>query len=188
MNCGAIALTQRKRLCISSMTIRTILLTSFQTWLPHQDANSSDELLERIQRRTICHSSLLFLQQLPVDTAQASQQVIAAIQEQKPDVVICCGMAESRQQLTIESTAGCQEKQLKTTVNLEKLVSKLATTIISHDAGKFVCEGLYYEVLNYLQAHRSVCCIFVHVPILTRENELAIVSDFLNILEYLSKP
>lgn len=171
---------------------RQILLTSFQTWLPHQNSNASDDLLEEISQLNILSPCLTFLRQLPVDIAEASRCVIDKVEELQPDVIICCGMAECRINLTVESCATCQDELLKTSVNLEKLVAKTVGTEISHDAGKFVCEGLYYEVLNYLRCRRgcyrisrnlNTCCIFVHVPVLTPENSAAIVADFQLIIE-----
>jgi pyroglutamyl-peptidase len=101
-------------------------------------------------------------------------------------------MAECRTKLTVESCATCNDDLLKTAVDLDKLVAESVGTEISHDAGKFVCEGLYYEVLNYLRCRRrcyrtsgnlNTCCIFVHVPVLTPENLPAIVADFRLIIE-----
>lgn len=144
-----------------------ILLTSFQTWLPHQKSNSSDDLLAEITK--VNYSSrftLSFLRQLPVNIDLASKQVISTIETIKPDVIICCGMAEKRTKLTIESNATCQDKCLYTTVDLTELARKLSFTEISHDAGKFVCEGLYYQVLKYIQSQdKNISCIFVHVPL-----------------------
>jgi len=163
-----------------------ILLTSFQTWLPHQHSNASDDLLEQLQKQAVSPDSysLVFLRQLPVDTALASKKAIASIKLEKPDVIICCGMAESRQQLTIESGAWGEEKRLKTTVDLAQLIHALDQTKISHDAGKFVCEGLYYQVLNYLQKRDSTRCIFVHVPPIDSKNLSAFLSDFAKIFDY----
>jgi pyroglutamyl-peptidase len=141
-----------------------ILLTSFQTWLPHQVSNSSDDLLTKIQEEEFCFASLTFLKQLPVDISLASQRAIATIEVLRPDIVICCGMAESRDRLTVESHATWGNKQIKTSVNLEQLVAKLSHTHISYDAGKFVCEGLYYQVLKHLrQSHPHSHCLFVHL-------------------------
>jgi pyroglutamyl-peptidase len=168
-----------------------ILLTSFQTWLPHQNSNASDDLLEAIAQLNILSPSLTFLRQLPVDVPQSSHLVIDKIEELQPDCIICCGMAECRINLTVESCATCNDL-LKTSVNLEKLVAESVGTEISHDAGKFVCEGLYYEVLSYLRCRRRcyrtsrnlhTCCIFVHVPVLTPENSPGIVADFRLIIE-----
>lgn len=163
---------------------RTILLTSFQTWLPHHISNSSDDLLSKIPKQRIPQElSLTFLRQLPVDTPQASQRVLSAIQILQPDAIVCCGMAETRSQLTIESNAWCGDRQLKTPVDLDTLVAELTATAVSHDAGKFVCEGLYYEVLNYLQRIQSPSrCVFVHVPLLAPHNLPGILDDFLALL------
>ncbi len=169
-----------------------ILLTSFQTWLPHQNSNASDDLLEAIAQLNILSPSLTFLRQLPVDVPQSSHLVIDKIEELQPDCIICCGMAECRINLTVESCATCNDDLLKTSVNLEKLVAESVGTEISHNAGKFVCEGLYYEVLSYLRCRRRcyrtsrnlhTCCIFVHVPVLTPENSPGIVADFRLIIE-----
>ena len=199
-----------------------ILLTSFQTWLPQQTSNSSDDLLEEIAQLDIS-PSLSFLRQLPVDVSDAASCVISKIEELQPDAIICCGMAAGRNILTVESCATCIDALdyiclcsyclsigrifdlkklqyflsilptkisfpadilLNTSVDLEELVAGLAATEISYDAGKFVCEGLYYEVLKYLgNGKRNVCCIFVHVPILTPENLPSIVADFQIIID-----
>jgi pyroglutamyl-peptidase len=59
-----------------------ILLTSFQTWLPHQKTNSSDDLLNLVNLVNLVNisrvqqlksNSLLFLRQLPVDIKLATQ-------------------------------------------------------------------------------------------------------------------
>lgn len=202
---------------------RKILLTSFQTWLPHQNSNSSDDLLEKIAQLDSFSASLTFLRQLPVDVSQASSQVIAKIEELQPNGIICCGMAERRPQLTVESCATrgytsyrirlysycmslCRHLRLKglqiflqnllitsnlsdsilikTSVDLEELLAETQNTQISHEAGKFVCEGLYYAVLKYLRQHNSnIPCIFVHVPVLTPDNSPDIVADFQVIID-----
>ena len=163
--------------------MKIILLTSFQTWVPHQVSNSSDDLLARIQEETLGDRKLIFLRNLPVDTEKASQKAIAFLQQTPCDRVICCGMAESRQVLTVESNARRGKECLKTAIDLPHLISQLNTTQISHDAGQFVCEGLYFEILNYLQSSQSSGLgLFVHVPILTKDNEKAILEDFKNLL------
>jgi len=202
---------------------RKILLTSFQTWLPHQTSNSSDDLLGEIAQMDALSTSLTLLRQLPVNVPEASSRVIAKIEELQPDGIICCGMAESRTKLTVESCATCgyasyrgslysyclyicrilrlkglqdflqcllaistqpDSRLIKSSVDLEKLVAGLAGTEISHDAGKFVCEGLYYQVLKYLRERKlNISCIFVHVPVLTQDNSLSIVADFQLIIE-----
>ncbi|MEQ9481756.1 peptidase C15 [Coleofasciculus sp. F4-SAH-05] len=208
----------------------TILLTSFQTWLPDQKSNASDDLLLKLQAENDPFPDqaifLTFLRQLPVDVFPASDLAIAQIEHLQPDVVICCGMAESRSQLTVEAGAtpryvvaqvywfiyyivlqkifsfqglsyclsallgsktNFKTHFLKTAVDLEDLVEGLTETEMSYDAGKFVCEGLYYQVLSYLRDYAPTTgCIFVHVPVLTPENISPIMTDFRLILSRLA--
>jgi pyroglutamyl-peptidase len=166
-------------------SVTQILLTSFTTWKTHQRSNASDDLLIEIQQN--CASSgLHFLRQLPVDFQLAPKQAIAYFNQLQPDAVILCGMAESRQKLTVESRAIAGETIFRTKVDLEELIAELEFTEISHDAGQFVCEALYYAMLKHLQEVSSTCpCIFVHVPILTPTNFKEIVRDFQAIVEYI---
>ena len=157
-----------------------ILLTSFQTWLSHQNSNSSDDLLAKIQNLDYSnYADLFFLRKLPVDIESSSQKVIDEIKCIEPNVVICCGMAEKRDKLTIESNAFCEDECLHTSINSIALTQQLVFTEISHDAGKFVCEGLYYRVLKYIRSHdRNIQCIFIHVPLITQNNSALILRDF----------
>lgn len=160
-----------------------ILLTSFDTWLPHQISNSSDDLLKKLEQES--NYDLCLLKKLPVNTNLASQKVINTIQEVNPTSIICCGMAEKREQLTIESNARSENTCHRSPVNLPQLLSCLNNTAISHDAGQFVCEGLYYQVLEYLKVHKQrVNCIFVHVPILNQSNTNNIYQDFTEIINF----
>lgn len=157
-----------------------ILLTSFQTWLPHQKYNSSDSILAQIQKLDYSsYASLYFLRHLPVNVELATQKVIAEIEYIQPNVIICCGMAEKRDKLTIESNACCRQECLYTTVDLTELSKKLMVTEISHNAGKFVCEGLYYQVLKHIKLQRrNAVCIFVHIPLLENLHSSLILGDF----------
>ncbi|TRU65993.1 MAG: peptidase C15 [Microcystis aeruginosa Ma_QC_Ch_20071001_M135] len=143
----------------------TILLTSFAPWLCHHCSNSSDDLLVSIQDNYA--KKLLFLR----------QRVIKAIQDKKPDFVICCGMAESRYRLSLESQARSSTKKLFTPIPLKDFVKELAYTYISDNAGQFVCEELYFQVLKH---HPRA--LFVHVPLLTDKNFAIIQRDFQKII------
>lgn len=161
-----------------------VLLTSFTTWLPHQESNSSDDLLQVISQ---LHTENSYLRQLPVDTDLASKLAISKIQELQPDTIICCGMAERRSQLSIEAQAINRDDVLLTLVDLPQLIAGIDDIEISYDAGKFVCEGLYYSVLKYLKDYQMHSrCIFVHVPIITSDNSAVITTNFLSILDRLA--
>ncbi|WP_375512267.1 peptidase C15 [uncultured Nostoc sp.] len=162
---------------------KRILLTSFDIWLNDQLSNSSDDLLLEVTKLELIPDDLTFLRQLPVDVQLASAQVIEQINAIQPDYIICCGMAASRTQLSVEAGASCGESILQTKVDLEELVTGAAAIEISHDCGKFVCEGLYYSVLDYLSQNQLTArCIFVHVPILNQENLMGILADFVLII------
>jgi pyroglutamyl-peptidase len=166
---------------------KRILLTSFDIWLPHQQSNSSDDLLIEVGKLNSVLYDFTFLRHLPVDVELASSQVKAKIEVVKPNYIILCGMAESRKQLSVEKTASYAENILQTTVDLEQLVAEATTIEISDDCGKFVCEGLYYSVLDYLrQQQLTIPCIFVHVPVLSSENFGAIFADFLLVVDKLA--
>ncbi|BAZ87095.1 pyroglutamyl-peptidase I family protein [Dolichospermum compactum] len=173
---------------------KKILITSFDIWLSQQESNSSDDLLLALAKMASFSHDLNFLHRLPVDVQLASPRVIAKINELQPDYIICCGMAETRSQLSVEVLASSTsisinspENIFQTSVDLEKLLVQTAAVEISYDCGKFVCEGLYYSVLDYLhQSQLSIKCIFVHVPILTPENSLQIITDFVLIINNLA--
>ena len=165
---------------------KKVLLTSFTTWLPHQKSNSSDDLLHEVTKDDSFPASLTALRQLPVDIHQASQLVLERINQLNPDLIISCGMAEKRSILTIESQASTENHLIKTWVKLDKLTAGLKMTNISHDAGKFVCEGLYYSLLKYLRDRsQQTPCIFVHVPLLSSQNLPDIKADFSEIINRL---
>ena len=188
---------------------KKILLTSFDIWLSQQESNSSDDLLLGLAKMASLSHDLKFLHRLPVDVQLASSLVIAKINELQPDYIICCGMAASRSQLSVEVLASSTstlpvestnsadilpqesrnspENMLQTRVDLEKLLVGTAAVEISYNCGKFVCEGLYYSVLDYLhQSQLSIKCIFVHVPIFNPENLPKIIADFIVIINNLA--
>lgn len=163
---------------------RKLLFTSFTTWLPDQKSNSSDDLLQEISD---LHYRDSFLRQLPVDIELASNLVTTKIAELQPDIIICCGMAQSRSQLTIEAKASSGNEFLNAPVNLHQLIAGIDRISISYDAGKFVCEGLYYSVLKYIQELQlSTHCIFVHIPVLSPDNLTEIKNSFLTVVQRLT--
>jgi pyroglutamyl-peptidase len=164
-----------------------ILLTSFDVWKTHHKSNSSDDLLSHVSQITSLPYSLKFVRKLPVDYQKAPDLVINHIKEFQPDITICCGMAETRHKLTVESNAIVGDVRLKTQINLTRLVQNLPDTEISHNAGKFVCEALYYSVLKHLDDSLPKSqCLFVHVPLLSESNKDVIISDFLSIIHRVS--
>jgi pyroglutamyl-peptidase len=157
----------------------TTLITTFQTWLPHQVSNSSDDLIGHLLKTDRLPSDCQLLRHIPVDFHVAPAMVLARIAERPPQRVVCCGMAESRSTLSVESNARWQSDWRFTSVNLHQLLQPTIDTVVSHDAGRFVCNYLYYQVLRTVPALPT---IFVHVPLLTDERMDAIATDFLTLL------
>lgn len=161
-----------------------MLITTFSTWKPHHTSNASDDLLLRVIGKT--RVPFLHLRHIPVDFETAPRRVLERFDELQPRILICCGMGEKRSKLNVESRAVLENKVLHTRVDLESLTADLPMTVISQDAGRFVCNTLYFRALEHLAAQQeSYHCIFVHVPVLTEENSLGLEKDFISIIERL---
>lgn len=161
----------------------SLLLTSFDVWEAHQRSNTSDDLLGDLVRRDWLSPTTRLLRKLPVDFEQAPAQVIAAVESWRPDIVVCCGMAERRSRLAVESNGTVGSETIYTPIQVDELVQGLSHTEVSHHAGRFVCNHTYYRVLQYIQsAQLPTHCVFVHVPRLTAANQEAIAIEFAQIL------
>ncbi|MEM6502723.1 MAG: peptidase C15 [Cyanobacteria bacterium P01_C01_bin.89] len=169
-----------------------LLVTSFQTWLPHQSENSSDVLLETTKAKL--SSDCILLRKLPVDFVAAPQLVLQAVKQNRPRAVVACGMAEGRSLLTVEQFARRDSTTLETSLPLPQLIDGLSHTKISEDAGDFVCNGLYFDLLAAtdkatVSPHQTPLkdAVFVHVPLLTDDNQGAIAADFTQFLKRLNQ-
>jgi pyroglutamyl-peptidase len=120
-----------------------------------------------------------------VNLPVAKDITIAKVQQIQPDLLICCGMAESRAQLNVEAQAVVNNVVLATRLDLKRLTFGLNHTVISYDAGRFVCNSLYHAMLNYLKSSPGRNGLFIHVPLLTPANREPIVVDFRQLLERL---
>ncbi|MDV3350238.1 peptidase C15 [Leptolyngbyaceae cyanobacterium CCMR0082] len=160
-----------------------ILITSFRPWKAHQGLNTSDVLLERVAAKL--PQNAIFLRWLPVNFDLAPMQVINHIVQYRPKAVICCGMAEMRQTLTVEQWGTHGDNRLATPIDLKTLIKNTIHTHISNDAGNFVCNRLYYRVLRHLK-QQSAAALFVHVPLITPANHTVIEFDFLKIVDHLN--
>lgn len=164
---------------------KNILITTFDTWEPHQKSNASDDLLHLMLEKEMEHFH--HLRSITVDFELSPKHVLEHFETLKPKVLICCGMAEERTTLNVESRAVRDGHTLQTSLDLEMLIEGLPMTEISHDAGAFVCNALYYRMLKHLETLEGKhYCLFIHVPILTEENKDAIAADFERIILRLS--
>ncbi|MEL6382326.1 MAG: peptidase C15 [Cyanobacteria bacterium J06626_18] len=163
-----------------------LLLTSFATWRAHQPSNTSDDLIGLLEARNQVPADTVLLRQLPVHFQLAPCRVITAMMSACPAVVVCCGMAERRSHLALERFARRENTLHQTSLALEQLCVATHYTEISSDAGRYVCNHLYYELLDYTQKHPwPVHGLFIHVPLLTQYNREFIIHDFTLILSRL---
>jgi pyroglutamyl-peptidase len=164
-----------------------ILITSFRPWRAHQRSNSSDDLLTQLQRAGRLPANAILLRQITVNFELAPIQVIPQICLYQPKLIVCCGMAERRPYLSLERQGAHQGELRQTRLDLPALVRNTLHTQISDDAGSFVCNYLYYRLLDYVQQQALASqVLFIHVPVLTLHNWPVIEFDFLNILEHLN--
>lgn len=176
---------------------KTVLITSFATWKSQQLTNASDELLEEVLQTYPLPPSVHLLRQLPVNTAIARELAIAEVIRLQPQVMLCCGMAELREKLSLESQAVVNNQVLQTSIRLTELMKDLSYSEVSHDAGRFVCNSFYYSMMDYFRMNDSIndssendlqridlqcACLFIHVPLLTDLNRSQILIDFWKIL------
>lgn len=159
------------------------LLTSFETWLPHQASNTSDDLLLALEGAGELPEFCNTLRKLPVNTCAALKLVKATIQANQSYGVLCCGMAESRSFLNLEVQAFQEHRVLQTNLNPYHLAESLSEIRISYDAGRFVCNDLYYALLESVQqTGLAQHVLFVHVPDRRSHQWNRVVRDFRNLL------
>ncbi|NJM99477.1 MAG: hypothetical protein HC800_22140 [Phormidesmis sp. RL_2_1] len=193
-------------------------MTSFQSWRAHQPTNSSDELIAELHHRGALPTNTIWLRQVPVNFQMAPIRVVTELYRLRPRVIICCGMAEHRGCLSLErqamphpvvphqaitrqastlspasspaisSPATSSPAILQTSINLSELLLGTLLSEISDDAGRYVCNHLYYSVLQAINAaHWQTVGLFVHVPQLSRENRRLIQHDFVKISRKLAE-
>ena len=166
-----------------------LLVTSFAPWRAHQPSNASDDLIGLLQSKNQIPADTVLIRHLPVHFQLAPCQVISAMVKVRPRVVVCCGMAEQRSLLTLEKYGRQEDHVYQTHLNLTQLYTGTRWTKISDDAGTYVCNHLYYQLLAYIQKHRwPIQCLFVHVPPITKHNREFLVYDFALILSRLKAP
>jgi len=171
-----------------------VLLTGFE---PFNNArlNPSGQLVIRIKADDVPGAHILTAV-LPVVYGQAASNLLALVNEQKPDAVICFGQAEGRTSITperfalnlndalIADNAGQiridQPIQLgaplalESTLPVKELVSALRAegipSSLSLSAGAFVCNHIFYELQNELTDTVTESG-FVHVPLMNEQQE-----------------
>lgn len=155
-----------------------ILISAFESF-DGRNINISEEVLKLLDNK-------YFKVLIPVSYNRCFEILKNKIEEYNPDIVICLGEAIKREEVTIEHQAfnlrdasisdndGIKYEGTKILENgdeilysnlpIDKIVSN---TFIkeSFSAGKYVCNNLLYELLNYnKEQNKNVLCGFIHLP------------------------
>ncbi len=164
-----------------------VLLTAFEPF-GGERINPAQLALQQLPQR-LCGAEILRIE-LPVDFSLAAKQVIAALPQLQPDLVISLGQAGGRSAVTVERIAinyMCQPGKKGrfidkngtaayfSTLPVEKMAAegnKKAPTAVSNTAGTYVCNHVMYSVLQAIEKnHYPMQSGFIHVPYLPSQTE-----------------
>lgn len=164
----------------------TVLLTGFEPF-GGDAANPSGEAVHLVAQRWSGPEELVTAV-LPVTFRGAADQLKALVARHAPDVVIACGLAGGRAAIGVERVAlnlidaripdndgeqpvdvpsapGAPTAHLST-LPVKEVVRRIAATgvpaEVSHSAGTFVCNHVFFTALE--SVHASARAGFIHVP------------------------
>lgn len=165
-----------------------ILVTAFDPF-GGESINPAQQAVEQLDNeigRTTLHKLII-----PTVFGHAAELVIDAMDELRPDAVICVGQAGGRRAVTpervainvmdatIQDNAGQQPEDEPivsdgpvayfSTLPIKKMVQAIRDTglpaDVSNSAGTFVCNSLLYSVLHHAAQHMpDTRAVFIHVP------------------------
>lgn len=167
-----------------------ILLTAFEPFGGRQ-RNASAEALLRLQQTYRDFDGLqLDTRMLPVETGRAAEMLRHAVDDLRPDIVLCLGEAK-REALCLETT-GYNERRFRIPDNagnqfegtpiIEDAPASYASTLpldtmmeavkavevpvrLSDDPGRYLCNEALYSLLHHIATNNlAVQAGFLHVP------------------------
>jgi pyroglutamyl-peptidase len=164
-----------------------MLLTTFAPWRAHQTSNAADDLVAYLHHGQLLPARTTVLRHVPVSFELAPIRVMAKVVELQPTVVVCCGMAEGRTHLNLERYGKGDDRAVATSLPLANLIADTHLTAISDCAGTYVCNHLYYRVLEAIaQYHWPTQALFVHIPPLLPATQPLLAHDLALILQRLA--
>lgn len=164
-----------------------IVLTGFDSF-SGVETNPSQLIAEHFARRG---RAGLVAEVLPTQYAGAAQRIRALVRRQRPDAVLCLGVAQARPAICLERVAlnlddcGTPDNAgvvtsgrliapdaplaYWATLPLDALLAALCQAgvpaAISNHAGTFVCNHVFYSARHEIEVSRlPTLCGFVHVP------------------------
>ncbi|KAI4495598.1 hypothetical protein M0802_008610 [Mischocyttarus mexicanus] len=188
---------------------KTILITGFGPFDKHI-VNASWEAVKELSnlwlQSKLCDIQLI-TKQIPVSYQYVSTEISKLWEEHNPIIVIHVGVSHKASCLTIEhiahnvgyirpdidgkrpheSCVGCHVLETKIDVNRlcdsinENSKENGCTACISHDAGRYLCEYIFYQSLN-IKTHKT---LFVHVPDLNVYSSMQTAKGLYDIIYFL---
>jgi pyroglutamyl-peptidase len=166
----------------------SLLLTGFEPFGDDPDNPSWDAALQLHGRRIAGHR--IVARRLPVEFGVSLRTLRGAIRETRPALVLCVGLAGGRAQLSLERVAiNLDDARIPdnagrrpvdapvvaggpaayfSTLPLKAMLLALRTAGIpaevSHSAGTYVCNHVFYGLMHALRSRPSVRGGFVHIP------------------------
>lgn len=174
--------------------MKKLLLTGFEPFLQFK-INPTDEIVKALNGREIGEYQIVG-HTLPVDFTESERQILALIEEVKPDAVISLGLAAGRFKVTPERIAinvkdGAADNKgvvlqdvavdttgddaYFTTLPIRAMVDALKANQlpaeISNSAGTYLCNNVMYSVLKNWDVDNKLAG-FIHLP---ASHELAVI-------------
>ncbi len=168
---------------------KSVLVTGFGPF-PGVPVNPSEAAVNRMAEHHIRRNDVAF-RVLPTAYRQADAEILAAIGQIKPAVVLLTGFDRHARGLRLETrAANAVDPQLPDALGVrargstvdpdapatlaathspERMASALATTsapwAFSHDAGRYLCNYIFFRVLRFAQHNdHAFRAAFVHIP------------------------
>jgi pyroglutamyl-peptidase len=170
--------------------VTRVLVTGFEPF-GGADVNPSQKLIEALAAEPPdgCELATALL---PVVWARAADELVRAIERERPDLVVCFGQADGRARVEVERFAlnfddGCDEEgatrraeiavdgpvayrsSLPVDAIVEALRGEGIPAAASRDAGGFLCNHVFYVLMSTLAGRVGTRAGFVHLPLLPEQ-------------------
>lgn len=165
-----------------------MLVTGFEGYGGRTD-NPSQEIAKALDG-TVVGNTTIHGRVLPVTNHDLRENIVALINELKPSVVLCLGLAPGEKMIRIERIAANYSRfeindnagdvfhgpitpegpaAFNSTLPMDKMLSAVLEcgipARVSNTAGTFLCNAVMYHALYYCSVHYpETRCGFIHVP------------------------
>jgi pyroglutamyl-peptidase len=174
-----------------------LLLTGFEPF-GGSDINPSEQVVKKLAGKEYPETELIS-KILPVDQEAGPEKLIQAVEEIKPEVVICMGEARGRAAINIERVAiNLMDYRIRDnsgnliqdqpiiqdgpsayfcTLPVRKIMEAVqeagVPAMLSLSAGAFLCNQVIYTLLHYLEKNNvAIPAGFIHLPSLPEQVSL----------------